>query len=67
MANAAILRLHTASLWAKVSGEREALADSQEMKNAKPNMRTGEFNEFDLALRAEMDELIAECYRHFEK
>lgn len=54
VANAAILRLHTASLWAK-----EIKADD--------TLRSGEFNSFDQCFQAEMNALIKGCYEAFEK
>jgi leucyl-tRNA synthetase len=54
VANAAILRLHTASLWAK-----EIKADT--------SLRTGELNGFDECFKAEMNALIKGCFEAFEK
>ncbi|NXD32330.1 SYLC protein, partial [Spelaeornis formosus] len=45
VANAAILRLHTAAIWA------------EEMKATKDSLRTGEWNEFDRGFQADMDAL----------
>lgn len=36
------------------------------MKGAKADLRTGEFNDFDLGFQAEMDALIESTYKHFE-
>lgn len=55
MANAAILRLHTACLWA------------EEMKATASTLRTGEFNEFDKGFRTEMDALIAGTYAAYDQ
>ena len=53
IANAAILRLHTACLWA------------EEMK-AELGMRTGPYNAFDMGFKAEMDALSIQAYDHFD-
>jgi len=55
VANAAILRLHTAALWA------------EEMKAAKADLRTGEFNEFDRGFIADMDALCEVTYEAFDR
>ncbi|WOO76690.1 Putative leucine--tRNA ligase, cytoplasmic [Vanrija pseudolonga] len=55
VANAAILRLHTASLWAK------------EMKETASQLRTGEFNEFDRQFQTEIDALVEKAYAAYEK
>nr|XP_031858784.1 leucine-tRNA ligase [Kwoniella shandongensis]KAA5525856.1 leucine-tRNA ligase [Kwoniella shandongensis] len=55
VANAAILRLHTACTWI------------EEMKATESSLRTGEFNDFDRGFRSEMDALITEAYSAFEQ
>ncbi|WWC58822.1 leucine-tRNA ligase [Kwoniella dejecticola CBS 10117] len=55
VANAAILRLHTACLWA------------EEMKSIESTLRTGEFNEFDKGFQAEMNALIEQTYSYFDQ
>ena len=67
VANAAILRLHTAALWAEVSQYGESLADNQEMKATRASLRTGEYNDFDLGFQAEMDNHIGLAYTNFER
>ncbi|ORY23359.1 leucine-tRNA ligase [Naematelia encephala] len=54
VANAAIMRLHTAALWA------------EEMKATESTLRTGEFNQFDLGFQTEMDHLIGLTYQAYE-
>lgn len=54
VANAAILRLHTACQWA------------EEMKKDAGQLRTGEFNEFDRLFQAEMDSLIENAYKAYD-
>lgn len=54
VANAAILRLHTACLWA------------EEMKESADKLRTGEFNEFDRLFQAETDRLIEAAYNAYD-
>lgn len=53
VANAAILRLHTACTWA------------EEVKKEADNLRTGEYNEFDKQFQAEMDSLVEGAYKAF--
>ncbi|KAK4687665.1 leucyl-tRNA synthetase, partial [Tremellales sp. Uapishka_1] len=53
VANAAILRIHTACLWA------------EEMKATKDSLRKGEYNDFDKAFLTEMDSLIQQTYSAF--
>ncbi|WWD09639.1 leucine-tRNA ligase [Kwoniella europaea PYCC6329] len=55
VANAAILRLHTACLWA------------EEMKSIESSLRTGEYNEFDRGFQAEMDAMIERAYDAFDQ
>ncbi|RSH93027.1 cytosolic leucyl tRNA synthetase [Saitozyma podzolica] len=55
VANAAILRLHTACMWA------------EEIKAAESTLRTGAFNDFDRGFRTEMDALIQGAYDAFDK
>ncbi|WVF70246.1 leucine-tRNA ligase [Kwoniella sp. CBS 6097] len=55
VANAAILRLHTACLWA------------EEMKSVKDTLRTGELNDFDRTFQVEMDALIEEAYKAYDQ
>ena len=55
VANAAILRLHTAALWA------------EEMKATKAELRTGELNEFDRGFIADMDALCEVTYEAFDR
>lgn len=54
VANAAILRLHTACTWA------------EEMKKDADQLRTGELNEFDRQFQAEMDSLIEAAYNAYD-
>ena len=70
VANAAILRLHTAALWAEVSQSRPGAlhpADNQEMKATRASLRTGDYNDFDLGFQAEMDNHIGLAYANFER
>jgi leucyl-tRNA synthetase len=53
VANAAILRLHTACTWA------------EEVKKEAGNLRTGDFNEHDKQFQAEMDSLIEGAYKAY--
>jgi leucyl-tRNA synthetase len=55
VANAAILRLHTACLWA------------EEIKVSAPNMRVGEYNEFDRLFQNEMNRLVEAAYATFDR
>ncbi|ORX33463.1 leucine-tRNA ligase [Kockovaella imperatae] len=55
VANAAILRLHTAATWA------------EEMKEASVSLRTGEYNQFDRDFEVEMNDLVGQTYQSFDR
>ena len=55
VANAAILRLHTAALWA------------EEIKATQDSLRTGPLNDFDRGFQADMDNLIEQAYSAFDR
>lgn len=54
VANAAILRLHTACTWA------------EEIKKDAGQLRTGDLNEFDRQFQAEMDSLVENAYKAYD-
>ncbi|EIW72383.1 hypothetical protein TREMEDRAFT_70706 [Tremella mesenterica DSM 1558] len=55
VANAAILRLHTACLWA------------EDMKKSEGTLRAGPYNDFDKTFRTEMDSHIETCYAAYDR
>ncbi|WRT64371.1 leucine-tRNA ligase [Kwoniella shivajii] len=55
VANAAILRLHTACLWA------------EEMKSTESTLRTGELNDFDRGFQTEIDSMVEDTYEAFDQ